>query len=120
MASDFATRMVDADGVKLRVVDEGEGEAVLLLHGFPDSARLWRNQIPALVAAGFRVLAPDLRGFGGSDRPEGVEQYDIQRVLGDLAAVLEDARVERARVVGHDWGAFVAWCLASFAPARVS
>jgi pimeloyl-ACP methyl ester carboxylesterase len=92
---------------------------VLLLHGFPDSSRVWRNQIPALVAAGFRVIAPDLRGFGESDRPEAVEDYRITRSLADVLAILDALDVERAHVVGHDWGAGLAWVVAGLAPERV-
>ena len=97
----------------------GEGTPVLLLHGFPDSARLWRHQIPALVAAGFRTIAPDLRGFGDSDKPRDVEDYAMRRSIADVDAVLEACEVERAHVVGHDWGAGLAWALAALVPERV-
>jgi pimeloyl-ACP methyl ester carboxylesterase len=119
MASEQTSRRVRVNGIELQVVEQGQGDPVLLLHGFPDSSRLWRHQIPALVEAGFRVIAPDLRGFGQSDRPEGVEQYQLERLLGDVLGLLDQADVGRARVVGHDWGAFLAWALASFVPARV-
>jgi pimeloyl-ACP methyl ester carboxylesterase len=119
MPTDFATKRLRVDGVELHTIDEGQGDPVLLLHGFPDSSRLWRHQIPALVAAGYRVLAPDQRGFGDSDKPPAVEQYQIQCLLGDVAGLLDQAGVDRAHVVGHDWGAFIAWGLASFMPARV-
>jgi pimeloyl-ACP methyl ester carboxylesterase len=112
-------RRVAGDGVTLAVVDEGAGPAVVLLHGFPDSSRLWRNQVPPLVEAGFRVIAPDLRGFGESDRPEAVEDYAIRRSVADVVAILDALDIERARVVGHDWGAAVAWLLAALVPARV-
>jgi pimeloyl-ACP methyl ester carboxylesterase len=112
-------RRVAGDGVELAVLDEGEGHPVLLLHGFPDSSRLWRKQVPALVAGGFRAVAPDLRGFGESDRPEGVEEYAIGRSLADVLAVLEALGIQRTHVVGHDWGAGLAWVLAAYAPERV-
>jgi pimeloyl-ACP methyl ester carboxylesterase len=114
-------RRVAGDGVTLAVLDEGsvEDPTVLLLHGFPDSSRLWRHQVPALTGAGLRVIAPDLRGFGESDRPEAVEEYAIARAVSDLVALLDTLEVERARVVGHDWGAAVAWALAAFVPQRV-
>ena len=99
-------------------LDEGEGSPVLLLHGFPDSARLWRNQIPALVDAGFRVIAPDLRGFGRSSRPEGVDAYQIANAVGDVVGLLDHLEIESAHVVGHDWGAGVAWGMALFLPQR--
>jgi pimeloyl-ACP methyl ester carboxylesterase len=114
-----SVRRVAADGVTLAVLDEGAGQPVLLLHGFPDSSRLWRHQIPALVGAGMRVIAPDLRGFGDSDKPEAVEAYSVGRSVADLVAILDQLEVERAHVVGHDWGAGVAWALAAFVPARV-
>jgi pimeloyl-ACP methyl ester carboxylesterase len=93
--------------------------AVLLLHGWPDSHRLWRRQVPALTAAGFRAVAPDLRGFGDSDRPEDVAAYGLAHILGDVVGVLDHLGIGRAHVVGHDWGAAVAWALAALLPDRV-
>jgi len=113
------TQSIDANGVSLHVVDEGDGHPVLLLHGFPDSSHLWRNQVPALVDAGFRVVAPDLRGFGESDRPEAVDAYALPNVLGDVMAILDALALDRVSVVGHDWGAAVAWSTAAFLPDRV-
>jgi pimeloyl-ACP methyl ester carboxylesterase len=113
------TRRISAGDVTLNVVDEGRGAPVLLLHGFPDSSRLWRNQIPALVDAGFRAIAPDLRGFGQSDRPRTVRDYVMPKILGDLRRVMDDLGIERASVVGHDWGAVTAWALAGRMPGRV-
>jgi pimeloyl-ACP methyl ester carboxylesterase len=112
-------RRVEGDGVELAVLEEGVGPAVVLLHGFPDSSHVWRHQLPALVGAGFRVIAPDLRGFGESDRPEEVEAYSLLHSLADVVAVLDALGVGRAHVVGHDWGAGVAWAVAAFAPDRV-
>jgi pimeloyl-ACP methyl ester carboxylesterase len=112
-------RRVAADGVTLAVLDEGAGSPVVLLHGFPDSSRVWRRQVPALVAAGMRVIAPDLRGFGASDRPKEVEEYAVGRSIADVVAMLDQLDVERIRLVGHDWGAGVAWALAAFVPERV-
>jgi pimeloyl-ACP methyl ester carboxylesterase len=110
---------IAGDGVTLAVFDEGAGPPVLLLHGFPDSSHVWRYQVPALVAAGMRVIAPDLRGFGESDKPESVEDYAITRSVADMVAVLEEVGIDRAHVVGHDWGAGLAWSLAAFVPERV-
>lgn len=112
-------RKIRVNGVDLAVLVEGEGDPVLLLHGFPDSSQLWRNQIPALTSAGFRVIAPDLRGFGASDRPEGREAYAVPALVGDVMAVLDELGVAAARVVGHDFGAVVGWSLAAFVPGRV-
>jgi pimeloyl-ACP methyl ester carboxylesterase len=112
-------RRVRGDGVQLDVLDDGSGPAVLLVHGFPDSSHLWRHQVPALTGAGLRVIAPDLRGFGASDRPDRVEDYRLSKSVADLVAVLDELGVDRARVVGHDWGAGVAWLLAALRPERV-
>jgi pimeloyl-ACP methyl ester carboxylesterase len=107
------------DGVKLAVLDVGEGRPVVLLHGFPDSSHLWRHQLPALVDAGLRVIAPDLRGFGESERPEQVDDYALAHSVRDVLAVLDALELERADVVGHDFGAALAWLVAAFAPDRV-
>jgi pimeloyl-ACP methyl ester carboxylesterase len=112
-------RRIGGDGVDLAYLDEGAGPAVLLLHGFPDSHRLWRNQIPALTAAGMRTIAPDLRGFGESDKPEAVAEYGVARSVADMVALLDGLDIERAHVVGHDWGAAVAWAMAAFVSDRV-
>lgn len=101
------------------VYEEGSGPPVLLLHGFPDSSSLWRHQIPALVRAGFRAIAPDLRGFGESSRPEAIEAYAIPTALGDVTGILDALGIGRAHVVGHDWGAALAWFLAAMFPDRV-
>lgn len=110
---------VEADGVGIHYEVSGSGRPVILLHGFPDSGRLWRHQIPALAGAGFQVIVPDLRGYGQSDKPGSVESYALPLLAGDVLAVLNDAGAERAHVVGHDWGAALAWGLASLAPDRV-
>ena len=110
---------VDVNGTGIEVDVVGDGRPVVLLHGFPDSGRLWRHQVPALRDAGFKVVVPDLRGYGGSDRPEGVEAYSLLFLAGDVLGVLDHLGVERAHVVGHDWGAALAWTVASFAPDRV-
>lgn len=107
------------NGISLKVVVEGEGPTVLLLHGFPDSWCLWRHQIPALVQAGYRVIAPDLRGFGESDRPQDVQAYGLPLLVGDVLDVLDAVGVKQATVVGHDWGAVLGWTLAAFMPERV-
>jgi pimeloyl-ACP methyl ester carboxylesterase len=112
-------RQIAGDGVTLAVQDQGAGQPVLLLHGFPDSHLLWRHQVSALTRAGMRAIAPDLRGFGGSSRPEAVGEYGVARSVVDMVAVLDALEIERAHVVGHDWGAAVAWGLAAFVPQRV-
>ena len=113
------TKIVQVADLSFPVVDHGQGPAVLLLHGFPDSRHLWRYQIPALLEAGLRVIAPDLRGFGDASKPEGVEAYKLPVVVEDLLAILDALAVERVSVVGHDWGAAVAWVLAAYHPELV-
>jgi pimeloyl-ACP methyl ester carboxylesterase len=110
---------VDVGSVGIEYDVTGEGRPVVLLHGFPDTGRLWRHQVPALADAGFRVIVPDMRGFGRSDKPSVVEAYAMQALVGDVLAVLTDAGAERAHMVGHDWGAVVAWGLAALVPDRV-
>ena len=105
-------------GITLSVHEAGRGPAVVLCHGFPELAYSWRHQIPALADAGFRVIAPDQRGFGGSDAPEPIEAYGMEQLTGDLAGLLEALGVERAIFVGHDWGGFVAWAMPVLHPGR--
>ena len=92
---------------------------MILLHGFPDSGRLWRHQIAPLADAGFKVIVPDMRGYGASGKPTEVDDYNILYLVADVGAVLDEVGVEKAHVVGHDWGAAVAWALAAVAPDRV-
>jgi len=112
-------RMIAANGIELHVLDEGEGPLVVLCHGFPELAFSWRHQIPALAAAGYRVLAPDMRGFGASTVPAAVEEYDLPSLCGDLCGLLDAVGEDDAIFVGHDWGAAVVWQLALQSPERV-
>jgi pimeloyl-ACP methyl ester carboxylesterase len=111
--------LVTANDVELYVEVHGDGDPVLLIHGWPDSADVWRNQVPALTAAGYRVITPDLRGFGRSGRPEDVKSYKAANSAADMGAVLDAAGAPTAHVVGHDWGSAVAWATAMFLPDRV-
>lgn len=113
-------RAVRANGIDLAIYEAGSGPAVLLLHGFPGLAFTWRHQIPALAAAGYRVIAPDLRGYGLSSRPKAVEDYDLTDLLGDLAGLLDALDVEKAVFMGHDWGGLLAWQMPLFHEARVA
>ncbi|KAL0022164.1 hypothetical protein WJX77_001810 [Trebouxia sp. C0004] len=107
------------DGVKFEVTDQGSGHVVLLLHGFPDSAKLWKHQIPVLVQAGYRVIAPDLKGFGQSDKPQDASLYIMPNLLKDVVGILDQLDVQKVHcVVGHDWGAALAWQLAGRFPKR--
>ncbi len=112
---------VDVDGTTLVLTEAGppDGPPVLLLHGFPDSRRMWAPQVEALAAAGHRVLAPDLRGYGDSDRPADVGAYAMRHLIADVIGLLDARGVERTAVVGHDWGAVLAWALVGAHPERV-
>jgi pimeloyl-ACP methyl ester carboxylesterase len=114
-----ARRRIAANGIELSLLDEGEGSLVVLCHGFPELAYSWRHQIPALTDAGFRVLAPDMRGYGESSAPAGPDGYDVVTLCGDMRALLDDVGAEDALFVGHDWGANVAWWMAVLHPERV-
>ncbi|WP_207482784.1 alpha/beta fold hydrolase [Arenibaculum pallidiluteum] len=102
-------RRIRTNGIDLAVYEAGSGPAVVLLHGFPGLAFSWRHQIPALAAAGYRVIVPDLRGYGLSDAPEAVEVYDIAHLTGDLVGLLDALGVGKAVFAGHDWGGLLAW-----------
>jgi pimeloyl-ACP methyl ester carboxylesterase len=110
---------VEVDGTGIEFDVTGDGQPVLLLHGFPDSGRLWRHQVPVLAEAGCRVIVPDLRGYGRSGKPEAVSAYSIPVLAGDVIAILDQLGITSAHVVGHDWGAGLAWALASLAPGKV-
>jgi pimeloyl-ACP methyl ester carboxylesterase len=107
------------NGIDLHAVVEGQGPPVLLIHGFPDTSAVWRTQILPLVAAGFRVIVPDLRGFGLSQAPEEVSAYRLDALVADLVGLLDALGIARARVVGHDWGAMIGWSLTMHHPDRV-
>jgi pimeloyl-ACP methyl ester carboxylesterase len=111
---------IELDDVTLEVDDIGTGSPVMLLHGWPDSADLWRHQVPALVADHYRVLAPDLRGFGESSRPADIQAYDMAHMVGDVIGVLDHLLIPRAHLVGHDWGAAISWMTAALVPDRVA
>jgi pimeloyl-ACP methyl ester carboxylesterase len=108
-------------GVELEVWVDGpeDGPPVLFLHGWPDSHNLWRHQVAALSAEGFRTIAPDLRGFGASDKPADVEAYALKHTVVDALAILGAVGAEKAHVVAHDWGAAAAWGLTAFVPDKV-
>lgn len=107
-------------GITLSVHEAGTGPAVVLCHGFPELAYSWRHQVPALAAAGFRVIAPDQRGYGGSDAPDPVEAYDLEHLTGDLVGLLDALGIDKAVFVGHDWGGFVTWAMPVMHPERAA
>ena len=115
-----AGRKITSGPLTLNVIDAGKGMPVLMVHGFPDSGLVWRKQAPALIAAGYRVLAPDNRGYGLSDRPPGVASYRLENVVGDLLTVMDRLKVRRTALVAHDWGVPPAWQLVNDHPERIS
>jgi pimeloyl-ACP methyl ester carboxylesterase len=114
------TKTVQVGGLSFPVADAGTGPAVLLLHGFPDDRHLWRYQVRALVDAGFRVIAPDLRGFGDAPRPQDPKEYGIPIAVKDVIGVLDALGVRQVQLVAHDWGAAVGWRMAAEHPDRVT
>ncbi len=115
----MAEPRIATNGIELALQDEGEGPLIVLCHGFPELAYSWRAQLPALTAAGYRVIAPDMRGFGNDSVPLEVEAYDVITLCDDLCGVLDDVGEESAVFIGHDWGASVVWQLAVTQPERV-
>ena len=115
----LAGRRIKVNGIRLNMIVEGEGNPVILLHGFPDSAYLWRNQIKALAGNGYMVIAPDLRGFGDSDAPPGKKNYTFDIITNDVIALLDLLGIRKVSVVGHDLGAVVGWLLAVRYPERL-
>jgi len=111
--------IIDVNGVSLEVYSAGDGEPLILCHGWPELAFSWRHQVAPLVEAGYRVIMPNQRGYGRSSRPEAVEDYDIHHLCGDLDALLNHYGYADARFVGHDWGAIVVWNMAMLYPRRV-
>ncbi len=105
---------IETNGIKLHVVQAGpqSGVPVVLLHGFPEFWYGWRKQIPALVEAGCRVIVPDQRGYNLSDKPKGVKNYDVFTLVEDIIGLIDALGYEKVNLVGHDWGAVVAWTLA--------
>ena len=116
---ELAHRYADLGDVRLHYVEVGEGPLVLLLHGFPQFWYQWRHQIPALVEAGFRVVAPDMRGYNLSDKPLGVGAYRVELLARDVERLIRTCGEGTADVVGHDWGAIAAWVAAMRHPERV-
>ena len=112
-------RQVDVGDVELRVVSQGAGPAVVLCHGFPGLAHSWRNQLPVLAAHGFRAIAPDMRGYGGSGRPEDPAAYNRRGTVADMVGLLDALDIESAVFVGHDFGADLVWDLPQWVPDRV-
>jgi pimeloyl-ACP methyl ester carboxylesterase len=105
-------RTIETNGIRMHLAEQGEGPLVLLCHGFPESWYSWRHQLPALAEAGFHAVAPDMRGYGQTDQPSEIDQYTLLHLVGDMVGLLDAVGAEQAVIVGHDWGAPVAWLAA--------
>ena len=111
-------RFVEANGIRMHVAEQGEGPLVLLCHGFPESWYSWRHQLAALAEAGFHAVAPDMRGYGQTDRPAEIGKYTLLHLVGDMVGLLDALEAPTAVIAGHDWGAPVAWHAALLRPER--
>lgn len=109
-------RFIDTNGIRMHIAEQGQGPPVVLCHGFPECWYSWRHQLPALAEAGYHAVAPDQRGYGQADRPEPIEAYNILQLTGDIVGLVHALDEEQAIIVGHDWGAPVAWHCASLRP----
>ncbi len=116
--TEITHRTVETNGINMHLAEQGEGPVVLMLHGFPESWYSWRHQLPALAEAGYHAIAPDVRGYGRSDAPEAIEAYSMKQLTADAVGILDALDVESAVVVGHDWGAPMAWNSAALYPDR--
>src|ERR1700751_3277823 len=116
---DVRHRMIETNGIRLHVAEQGEGPLVILCHGFPECWYSWRHQLGALGKGGFHAVAPDLRGYGQSDRPEELEKYTILHDIGDIMGLIDALGEKQAVIAGHDIGATIAWQSAVLRPDRV-
>lgn len=116
--SEPTQRTIESNGIRLNIAEQGKGPLVLMCHGFPESWYSWRHQINALAAADFHAVAPDMRGYGKSDAPEAIDQYTMFHLVGDMVGLLDALEAPTAVIVGHDWGATVAWQAARLRPDR--
>src|SRR5882724_9435663 len=116
--SEVRHRTVETNGIRIHVAEQGDGPLVLLCHGFPELWYSWRHQLSALAGAGFRAVAPDMRGYGLTDRPKDIDQYTLLHLVGDMVGLLDALGVATAVIAGHDWGAPVAWHAALLRPDR--
>jgi len=116
--SEPTQRLIETNDIRLNIAEQGQGPLVLLCHGFPETRYSWRHQLGALATAGFHAVAPDMRGYGKSDRPDAIDQYTIFHLVGDMVGLLDALQAPTAVIVGHDWGATVAWHAALLRPDR--
>jgi epoxide hydrolase A/B len=118
MTTELTHRTIETNGIHTHLAEAGSGPLVVLCHGFPESWYSWRHQLPALAEAGFHAVAPDMRGYGRTDRPEEIDQYTLLHLVGDMVGLLDALGAEQAVIAGHDWGAPVAWHAALMRPDR--
>src|SRR5580692_310390 len=111
-------RTIDTNGIRMHIAEAGTGPLVVLCHGFPESWYSWRHQLGALAAAGFRAVAPDMRGYGQTARPDEIDQYTLLHLVGDMVGLLDALGASTAVITGHDWGGPVAWHAALLRPDR--
>jgi pimeloyl-ACP methyl ester carboxylesterase len=116
--TDIQHRFIEANGIHMHIAEKGSGPLILMCHGFPESWYSWRHQIEALAAGGFRVIAPDMRGYGQTDAPDAIDQYTLFHLIGDMVGLLDALNEPTAVIAGHDWGAPVAWHAALMRPDR--
>jgi len=116
--AEVAHRFVETNGIRMHIAECGDGPLVVLCHGFPESWYSWRHQLAALAEAGFHAVAPDMRGYGQTDRPAASDQYTLLHLVGDIVGLLDALGVEKGVIAGHDWGAPVAWHCALLRPDR--
>ncbi|KAG6581272.1 ephA [Cucurbita argyrosperma subsp. argyrosperma] len=110
---------INTNGIKMHIASIGTGPVVLLLHGFPELWYSWRHQLLYLSSVGYRAIAPDLRGYGDTESPESHTSYTVLHIVGDLVGALDELGIEKVFVVGHDWGAIIAWYFCLFRPDRI-
>jgi pimeloyl-ACP methyl ester carboxylesterase len=118
--AEITHRTIEANGIKLHIAEAGAGPLVIMIHGFPELWYSWRHQLPALAGAGYHAVAPDVRGYGGSDAPQPIEAYNMKSMTADIAGLLDALGEHTAVVAGHDWGAPIAWHCALLYPDRFS
>jgi pimeloyl-ACP methyl ester carboxylesterase len=118
MTTEVTHRNVETNGIRMHLAEAGAGPLVVLCHGFPESWYSWRHQLAALAEAGFHAVAPDMRGYGRTDRPEAIDQYTLLHLIGDMVGLLDALGAAQAVIAGHDWGAPVAWHAALMRPDR--
>src|ERR1700743_164342 len=109
-------RTIEANGIRIHLAEQGNGPLVLFCHGFPESWYSWRHQIKALAEAGFHAVAPDMRGYGLTGKPQDIDQYTLLDLVGDMIGLVNALGYKEATIVGHDWGATVAWNAALLRP----